>query len=253
MKKNKQGKSTIVSILIMLFTFLLVLVVILLPFYYKVIWPPIIGEPAKASTVDILAFWGAVFGGIITLVGVLLSVRFSQKEIQYTMHQQDKDQFIQGFGSTVLEINSISYEIKKFRDYLNQYKKNIVEYSHTKKFKAVSVKFDVKEDYKKIQDQHKPDLEIVCNRFEGKAAHANGLVYHYVTILTADIRTFQKQLHDVVENFNNNNDKKNGEEKLASILERIYQSLAICEMEINNHKEELGETFKQYAKEDGLL
>lgn len=249
-QKKVQIKLTIPNIITGLVSIIILLGVIFLPAYYKIIWPTNIGEPAKASTVDILAFWGAVFGGVITLVGVFLTVLFSKRQIQDTMHQQDKEQFIKGFGSTVLEINSISFEIKKFKNYLNQYKTNIEEYLHTGgEFKEIIVEFDTKNDYKKIGKEYKPDLEIICNRFEGKAAHADGLVYYHITLLTKDIKLFQKQLYDIVDNFN----KINYEEALEIIYKEIHGSLETCEESIKKYKVKLGKDFIEYAEEDGLL
>jgi hypothetical protein len=252
-KRKKRGIS-LKNLLIILFSIVIVIIALLLPYYYKTIWPSVIGEPAKASTVDILAFWGAVFGGIITLVGVFFTIQFSRREIEETMHQQEKDQFIKGFGATVLEINSISFEIKKFRNYLNQLKVNLEEYVDTGIFKEIMVEFDSKEDYKKIRKQHKPDLEIICNRFEGKAAHADGFVYYHISILSKDIKTFQRELFNTVDQYQLHESSETSQhERYNAIFDDIEFSLLKCERNLKDYKEKLGKTFIDYAEEDGLL
>lgn len=72
-----------------------------------------IGVPARVETVDVLAFWGAFFSGIPTLVDVLITVRFTQREMKESSKHQQREKFIKIFGSTILEINLILGEITK--------------------------------------------------------------------------------------------------------------------------------------------
>ncbi|MFD2442852.1 hypothetical protein ACFSO7_02430 [Bacillus sp. CGMCC 1.16607] len=248
-KKRKSKWLTVFFVLKWAFPLFLVL---LLPLYYKVIWPPMIGNPAKAETVDVLAFWGAVFGGIITLIGVFMTIRFSQGEIEQTLHQQEKDHFIKGFGATVLEINSITFEMKKFRNYLQQLHTNLQRFSDSGVFQDIVIEFDTKDDYKKIRGQVKPDLEIICNRFEGKAAHADGFVYYQITILSGEIKKFQTQLYGFVDRLNESTSKPVTKIN-ETIFKEINQSLDECEKSLKIYKEKLGDRFIQYSKEDGYL
>ena len=69
-----------------------------------------IGVPAR---VEVLAFWGAFFSRIPTLVDVLITVRFTQREMKESSKHQQREKFIKIFGSTILEINLILVEITK--------------------------------------------------------------------------------------------------------------------------------------------
>lgn len=250
--ENKR-KTKMSTSLLFLFWSIPLMLVLLLPLYYKIIWPPIIGKPASASTVDVLAFWGAVFSGIITLVGVHLTIRFSQREIKMTLDQQERDNFIRGFGATVLEINSITFETKKFQNYLEQLKVNLEEYSHSGVFSEIVVEFDTKNDYKKIGNQVKPNLEIICNRFEGKAAHADGYVYKQITSLSGAIKKFQTDLYNIVDQLTKSKGEKNNIGNYESIFQEINQSISICENSLKDYKIKLGKRFSAYAEKEGYI
>lgn len=230
-------------------------IVILLPLYYKIIWPPIIGYPARAETVDVLAFWGAVFGGIITLIGVFLTIRYSKNEMEQKQDQEKRDQFIKEFGSTVLEINSIVSEMNKFSGYLQKLKTNLLEYSNSRIFNEIIIEFDEKEDYKKIGKDIKPNLEIISNRFEGKAAHANGFVYYLIHLLSKDIQAFQTQLHEMVDDLGPNDNRWDDVQlqKFETLFQNIHQSLTTYKKELKDYKEQFGVKFIEYAKQAGLL
>lgn len=212
-----------------------------------------IGKPASASTVDVLAFWGAVFSGIITLVGVGLTIRFSQGEIELTINQQSKEQFIKGFGSIVLEINSITFETKKYCNYLNKYKRSLEIYCKTGDFPEIVVEFDTKDDYKKIGKQVKPELEIISNRFQGKAAHADGYVYHQVIRLSEAIEKFQIELYEVVSEINKNIGSQNTIDKYELIAKDMENAVLKCADSLKDYKEKLGKRFIEYSKDEGYL
>lgn len=249
LKKLKIWLNTVTLIL-----FILSIVFIsLLPLYYKLIWPPIIGIPARAETVDVLAFWGAFFSGILTLVGVLITVRFTQREMKESNKQHQREKFIKSFGSTILEINSILSEIGKFKEYIIKFKNNIPKYRETGLFDEIIVQFDTKEDYKKIKDDKKPDLEIIIKRLEGKAAHADGFVYYQINQLSKEIKRLQIELHSLIDKLSDPNDKNNYEKELQSIFEGINESLEKYESNLKKYKEKLGDNFIEYSRKEGYV
>lgn len=248
MKKKRTWLAFLNVVLWMIPLFL----VLLLPLYYKIIWPPFIGSPAKAETVDVLAFWGAVFGGVITLVGVFMTIRFTQKEMEQSSYQYERNQFIKSFGSTVLEINSIIFEIKKFREYIRKFQTSIIQYIESGTFEEIIIEFDTKEDYKKIKDSIKPDLEIIIKRFEGKAAHADGFVYYQIRELGLEIEKLQLELYRVIDQ-NDVTGENAHRNELNTVFQRIHTSLTSCERKLRNYKGKLGKKFIEYSEMEGYM
>ncbi|MBD8071636.1 hypothetical protein [Bacillus sp. PS06] len=254
MLKNENGiLINLLKVMAGLCLILLFVLFIMLPIFYQRIWPTIMeGAPAKADNVDVLAFWGAVFSGLITLLGVYYTIRYSQKEINKTLEQQDRDLFITRFGAIVLEINSISYELKKFRNYLDQLQHRILAYAKTGVFEDIVVEFDVKDDYKKIRGQVKPDLKIITNRLKGKAAHADGFIYSYINELSKDILKFQDELTMYVDRLTNSKSKKNKtlQHEYKQLFEHLNHSVMSCDKKLEDYREELENRFMQFSKKE---
>lgn len=211
--------------IIVYIAFILVIAPIaLLPLYYKWLWRFIIGgKPAEASSVDILAFWGAVFGAIITLVGVFLTIRFSERSLENSLYQQEKDNFINSFPIRLKAINEVNASIQK-----------------------VGYKLAGVHSAKGKEDLTESSLLIV-NFFDSlydieQSASLDGFVYYKVKEMIDDLTgPGSNETYGLVENF---------QQQKTNIL-NVSRRLIRLNSDLKSYKRKIEDRFISFSREEG--
>lgn len=214
---------------------LVIIPVLLLPLYYKIVWKYILGgTPAEANSVDILAFWGAVFGAIITLVGVFLTIRFSERGIEISLNQQVKENFYNSFPVRLKTVNMVIEPVTSIRRNISTlYMDTMIEEMNGREQNVD----DLDEVLYLINDFYDTfhDLE--------QTASSDGYVYYKIRELINDfneevgVKGKYGIVDDFQQQFNNINNMDNRLEKL--------------ETELKSYKKELEDRFIDFSKEDG--
>ena len=130
---------------------------------------------------DTLAYFGSILGGILTLVGVSLTIRHSDNSYKKAFEKELENEFINSFPKKIEAINNVKIESEKF---LSEYKSiisNVIEQTE-----VVGIQYETLKDLK----------NTYSNKLLPEGAKLDGHVYVEVNHYLEEIDHFNNFILD---------------------------------------------------------
>ena len=123
----------------------------------------------KIAEPDTLAYFGSILGGILTLVGVSLTIRHSDNSYKKAFDKNLENEFIQSFPQKIEAINNVKIEIEKFLSEFKSIISTVIEHPE-----VVGIKY---ETLKELKNTYSNKLLPVAAKLDG---HVYVEVIHFL-------------------------------------------------------------------------